>query len=366
MKLIAALPLVALLCFPRIITASSAVRLAVLPVQMETALRAQVPELINDYLLAAVQNQGGYDVIGQDDLAALLSLEKQKDLVRCDAASCFAEIGGALDVDKLLVVKLARSGDEWATTAKVMNVRTVRVELRSAEFVGGDARALLRSLPILIANLFGGSSHRAPSPKPANAVVAPQPRPTHPYALGRLLADECQHGETASCAEFVAHTNSLRQQGSGLKRAIAYNLEIDGCKEGVKTACQAMAAQGTLDDIGSTRRGWSVPFLAIGGVSGLAIAWLLANKCDGVEECRSRQSLSALVGGVGVGSFMLGSLLRAKGHAARARAYKVLESEPGETAAQAQSTWLPTTIGVSPMSTGGASRGGTAVLGWSF
>ncbi|MEK7704241.1 MAG: hypothetical protein AAB426_04725 [Myxococcota bacterium] len=129
-------------------------KVAVLPVQLDTGAEGKVPQLIDDYLLTAVQNMSGLEVIGQDDISALLGFEKQKDLVGCDDASCLANIGGALGVDLIVAVKVALLGTDWVVTAKLINLREARVEARTSEIVAGDVKALLRSVPEIARRLF--------------------------------------------------------------------------------------------------------------------------------------------------------------------------------------------------------------------
>lgn len=134
-------------------------KVAVLPVQLDASTEGRVPRLIDDYLLAAVQNSSGLEVIGQDDLNALIGFEKQKDLLGCDDASCLANIGGALGVDLLVAVKVALLGSDWVVTAKLINLRDARVEARTSQIVSGDVKVLLRSVPALTDGLFGAAKH---------------------------------------------------------------------------------------------------------------------------------------------------------------------------------------------------------------
>jgi hypothetical protein len=142
-------------------------KLAVLPTQFDESAKGKVPKLFDDYLLTAVQNAGGYDVVGQEDINAMLGFEKQKDLIGCDDSSCLTQIGGALGVDKLVAVKVAVVEGDWVTTAKIINIREARVEARSSEFIAGDVKALLRAVPAIVAKLFAGGGNATPTPGPA-------------------------------------------------------------------------------------------------------------------------------------------------------------------------------------------------------
>ena len=139
-------------------------KVAVMPSQADSA--TSLPKVFDDYVLTAVQNTGNFETIGQDDIAAMLGLEQQKDALGCDDASCMASIGGALGVDLMVLVKVSRVGDgadaDWAISSKLLNARTPRVEARTNEFVHGSGKVLLQQVGPLMRKLF--SLRKAPVP----------------------------------------------------------------------------------------------------------------------------------------------------------------------------------------------------------
>lgn len=159
-------------------------KLAVLPTQFDETSRGQVPSLFDDYLLTAVQNIGkDYEVIGQEDISAMLGFEQQKDLLDCSDTSCMADIGGALGVDSLVVVKIARLGEDWVATGKLINIKETRVESRVNKIVNGSVKNLLQAVPGLVAELFGQAPPPIPATTaPAGTTTAPQPAQPPPAA----------------------------------------------------------------------------------------------------------------------------------------------------------------------------------------
>jgi hypothetical protein len=149
--------------------ADEMVKVAVMPVQVEENAAGRVPDLIDDYLLTAVQNLGGREVIGQDDIEAVLGLERQKDLLGCTKTNCFSELSGALGVEKLVLMRIGlieagKKKIEWVVTSKLIDIRAAVVEARSSDFVAGSTKVLLKSLPVIVDKLFKGggmSSMRA-------------------------------------------------------------------------------------------------------------------------------------------------------------------------------------------------------------
>jgi len=130
--------------------------IAVLPAKLDVPDNVEVPELFDDYVLTAVQNAGSFRVIGQSDIDAMLGLERQKDLLGCDDAGCMADIGGALGVDYVITIAVARVEDEWLVATKLIDIGAARVEGRTSDFVAGGMSELLAELPQLLAGLVTG------------------------------------------------------------------------------------------------------------------------------------------------------------------------------------------------------------------
>ncbi len=136
------------------------IAIAVLPVKLLTGATGKVdPQLFDEVLLAAVQDVGGYRVIGRSDMDAVLGYEKQKDLVNCDDVQCFAEIGAAFGADRLVDVAVAYTGGEWTVTAKMIRISggAPTVQGRIATPVTGSTKDLFVALPMAIRELAARS-----------------------------------------------------------------------------------------------------------------------------------------------------------------------------------------------------------------
>jgi hypothetical protein len=160
-----------------------------------------VPRLFDEYVLAAVQNAGDYEVIGQDDIAALVGFEKQKDMLGCDDASCIANIGGALGVDRVIAIKIARLEPDWVVTSKLINIKVTRVEARTSDMVVGNVKALLNAVPDIVSKLFATAQGRPPpaatlSPSQSGSSRA-QPTATNRPAGGSAASSTGSAGLTA-------------------------------------------------------------------------------------------------------------------------------------------------------------------------
>ncbi len=162
-------------------------KIAVLPVQLEKSAEGKVPNLIGEVLLTAVQSATRDDVIGQEDINALIGFEKQKSLLGCDDVACMAEIGGALGVQRIVGVKIALLEADWVVTCKLMNIVTMKVESRSSDFVTGDTKALLAAIPAIINKLFAGGGASVPA-TPATLPQQQVASPTQSVAFGPTTA----------------------------------------------------------------------------------------------------------------------------------------------------------------------------------
>jgi hypothetical protein len=128
-------------------------RVAVLPVAHEA--NAVLPPVVDEYVLTAAQNCGDFVVVGPSDINTLLGFERQRELAGCDALTCFSEIGGALGVDHLVQVSVARLEGTWLATAKLIDVKTSQVRARSASKPLPSTDALIAAFDPLVRELFG-------------------------------------------------------------------------------------------------------------------------------------------------------------------------------------------------------------------
>ena len=76
-----------------------------------------------------MQQATDQDVIGEQDIEALLDLEAQQQLLDCDDDWCLADLVGELGIDQQLVIRIVRLGEGgWLMVGKVMDARAGRIE----------------------------------------------------------------------------------------------------------------------------------------------------------------------------------------------------------------------------------------------
>ncbi len=77
---------------------------------------------LSQILTVEISDLGQFKVITSRDLEAILGFEAQKDLLGCDEATCIAEIGGALGVERIVAGHIGRVGSTFVVSIKVLNV----------------------------------------------------------------------------------------------------------------------------------------------------------------------------------------------------------------------------------------------------
>ncbi|MBI5511040.1 MAG: PEGA domain-containing protein [Deltaproteobacteria bacterium] len=91
-------------------------------------------------ILASEVGRLGYVVISSADINAMLSYEKQKDLVGCqDDTSCLAEIGGALGADLMVSGALGKLGDGLNLSLSLVDIKRAEVRKRFQGTAGSEA-----------------------------------------------------------------------------------------------------------------------------------------------------------------------------------------------------------------------------------
>jgi len=131
--------------------------------------------------IAAAMASRGVRVVTQKEIAAMLGLERQKQLLGCsdDTSSCVAELGSALGVDGVLIGDLAHLGKRWQFNLKVLSPKDGAVlSLRTGK--AGSEEELVDQLEQagreLAAEVLVTLGRATASPEGPVAVTTAQPR----------------------------------------------------------------------------------------------------------------------------------------------------------------------------------------------
>ncbi len=139
-------------------------RMVVLDLQRVGGTTEAEATLITDAVADRLTRIGLYQVITQREVATLLGVERQKQLLGCgeDATSCIAELSGALDARFVLSGQLNRLGGMYQLSLQVLDSKksqTAGRAMRAAKTLD-DLRALL---PWAVADATGTAQPKPPS-----------------------------------------------------------------------------------------------------------------------------------------------------------------------------------------------------------
>jgi hypothetical protein len=121
----------------------------------------------------------GVSVLAESDVAALLGVEKKRQIVTgCSDSGCLAELGGALGADRVVHGSVGRVGSSLVVTISSLDApRSRTVASVSERLKGAGDEAFLDALPAMVDRLL--SEPVRPAPAPA-APPAAGTRPSEP------------------------------------------------------------------------------------------------------------------------------------------------------------------------------------------
>ncbi len=108
-------------------------KLAVMPLAAVRGVEGAVARMLTTTLTTRLARAGAYQVMSADEAEALLGLEKLKDALGCEDATCAAEIGGALGSDLMLTGSVGKLGSKITVSLALFDVREVKVVARAQQ-----------------------------------------------------------------------------------------------------------------------------------------------------------------------------------------------------------------------------------------
>src|SRR5512138_2912451 len=146
---------------------SAPVKVAVMPVTSGEGVPGKTAEAVTGAVTAEVRKRSGGQVITQQEITTLLSLEQQKAMMGCQNDACFAELGGALGVDRVVSGDLSRLGESWLFHLKLLDPAKAQVLVTSDRRLrGGTIDDVLDALPAMVGELS------PPAARPARSAAA--------------------------------------------------------------------------------------------------------------------------------------------------------------------------------------------------
>lgn len=133
--------------------ASDLPKVAVMPLSGERVPVA-TRRLLDELVVTALAEVGGYAVISTADVQAMLGYEKLKDAVGCDDVACFAEVGGALGAEFLLAGQVGPLGDELIVSLRMIEARNHTVAFRGQAKVPNQESEYARAIEEAVFAMF--------------------------------------------------------------------------------------------------------------------------------------------------------------------------------------------------------------------
>jgi hypothetical protein len=167
---------VLLLAFALAAAPAAAKSLALMGLRAGEGATEQLTDAVADALVSELRRAGA-TLITQDEVGAIVGLERQREVLGCDQAACYAELSGALGVDELVTGGVSKLGTSWMIILKRIDLQQNKVVAQSdRRLKGGSVDDLLDVLPAMTRELLGGlsSAGGAAAPTPA-ATNTPAP-----------------------------------------------------------------------------------------------------------------------------------------------------------------------------------------------
>lgn len=179
---------------------ATTVKVAMMPLGPSEGVNDNAAAVLTDAVVAEIRRLPGTSVITQQEIASLLSLEKQKAALGCADDSCLAEIGGALGVDRMVTGSVARLGESWLVGLKLLDVKRARTLAHAdRRFRGGTIDDVLDALGPMVAELFG-AREAVPAARSTGAAAKAEPAQAIPAGW---IEQEIDLGEKRAKLRFV-------------------------------------------------------------------------------------------------------------------------------------------------------------------
>lgn len=130
--------------------AGKSTKVVVLPLVPLGGVTPETAQLLGDALAGELRRRSGVSVLTQSDIAALLGVEKTRQMLGCGEAGCMAEIGGALGADRVVHGSLGRVGGSLVVNLSALDARKASAAASVSERLRGAAdEAFLDALPAI-------------------------------------------------------------------------------------------------------------------------------------------------------------------------------------------------------------------------
>lgn len=153
-----------LIVLSRLCSAEDKIKIAVMELKAKSGLEELKASTLTDVLCTEIAKVGSYDVIGKDDMQAMLEHITDKQLLECDDTKCLAQVGGALGVSRLVAGNIGMLGQTYVINLKLIDIDNATVLNRISEKYEGGEAGLIDKMGEGIRKLFNVKEPDKPAP----------------------------------------------------------------------------------------------------------------------------------------------------------------------------------------------------------
>lgn len=144
--------------------AARTLTVVVLPLNALGEVGKESARMYTEALAGELRRRPGTSVLTDSDIAALLGVEKRKQvLTGCSDAGCLAEVGGALGADRVIHGTVGRLGGSLLVNLASLDARKARGVASVSERLKAGDEAFLDALPAMVDRLL---AEPAPAARP--------------------------------------------------------------------------------------------------------------------------------------------------------------------------------------------------------
>jgi hypothetical protein len=143
----------ALAAWPMSASAAVKLKIAVFDVNISNVDPAHKP-IFTEVLTTELAGLDGIEVISSKDIQAILGHEAQKQALGCSEDTCFAELGGALGAERLVVCDVGKLDQSYVVNAKLVNVAKMTTEKRAYLRITGGLDDVTSTIRAAVYQLF--------------------------------------------------------------------------------------------------------------------------------------------------------------------------------------------------------------------
>ncbi|MBK7858671.1 MAG: hypothetical protein IPJ65_08625 [Archangiaceae bacterium] len=131
----------------------------------------------SDMMVTAIDSRQAFIVVSSKDIAAMLGIERQKQLLGCsDDTSCMSELANALGTDFVMLGSVGKVGDSYLVSTRLVEAARSKVTAR-ASVQAKSPNALLEAIWRATQQTLDGYGESLPSPEAERWAARPKPEP---------------------------------------------------------------------------------------------------------------------------------------------------------------------------------------------